>query len=752
MDPKESEFFEKLMATFREEASEHVKELSSGLLQIEQNKSPALQEQLIEKVFREAHSLKGAARSVNQHKILEICQAMESIFALWKQNKNFMTAEAFDQLYAAINAIDKLLSGSLDPNLFHQILERLDVLKNNGSLISEDKAPIIEDKGQSALPPKNSEPEVIEQKSHEKTIRIALDKMNRFFQDAEETLTIKMLFADQLNHLKQLQMNLYSQEKHLEHLLLEFQILRQSFLESSSSTKELEGGKNVFKLIEKQILLAKSNSKELSKLVKKADLSSHLVSSYVDILLEDLKKILMQPISILFEVLPRMVRDIAKDLSKEIHLEFEGEDIEVDRRILEDIKDPVIHIIRNAIDHGIETPDQRKMLNKPPYGTIRIVAVENEAKNLKLSISDDGRGMDVAKIKQVAKEKGMLSQQELETLSDEEAIKLAFHVGVSTSPIVTELSGRGVGLNVVAEKVDQLGGQLNVESKLHEGTTFSMTLPLTLATFRGVRILVVDQEFILPSHNVERVIRIQAKDIKRIENLETLVYGNRTFSFVHLADLLKIHRTATQQNEYIFALMIRSAEQTIMFGADYVYGEQEILVKSLGKQMVKVKNTMAATISESGQVIPILNPADLIKNSTLEKTAISEKLSRGLPLKKSILLVEDSMTTRLLFRNILTSANYEVKTAVDGVEALEILKDRNFDLMVIDIEMPRMDGFTLLETIRNQSQRKELPVIICTSRGSSSDREKGIKLGANAYIDKKNFNVQLFLDVIKKLI
>lgn len=762
MEPSESAFFEKLMVTFQEEAIEHIKALSDGLLELEQKLSPDEKQQLIETIFREAHSLKGAARSVNQQNILEICQSLETVLSLWKQNKIELSSNSFDILHDTINVINKALTKHIDANIISDILEKLKNLYKQ-----------IEDQSFSdQLPQISSEIDVKEERivksemaitgtvypNSQETIRVQLNKINRFFQEAEETLMIKMLFKSQLNQLDQLRSNIFMQEKGLKHLFSDFQILQQMIHEDLLNEKKLAKTKEVFKLLEKQIQDMRINREELNKLIKNSEQNTHIASTSIDTLLEDLKKILMQPIGTLFETLPHMVRDISRQVSKDIHLEFQGKEIEIDRRVLEGIKDPIIHLIRNAIDHGIESPHERANCSKPSYGTIRIIASESEGNKVKLSIADDGHGINLNKVKQAALRKKFITEDDLETISDEETLKLIFHSDISTSPLVTELSGRGIGLGIVSEKVDKLGGQTNVVSISGQGTTFTLTLPLTLATFRGVRISVADQEFILPTHNVESVVRVKRKDIKKVENREIIVLENHSFSFIHLVDLLEIRKTKKQSlsesEEFIYALIVKAAEQIIVFGVDDVLSEQEILVKGLGKQNIRVKNIMAATVTETGSVIPILNPVDLIKSSIrIEAIAFNmDKTKNSQNSKKSILLVEDSITTRLLIKNILTSANYEVRTAVDGIEAFEMLQSQAFDLIITDIEMPRMDGFTLLKKIKSMPKVKDLPIIICSSLGSNADRKRGIELGASAYIDKSTFKLDSFVGEVKKLI
>lgn len=704
MDSKESEFFEKLLGVFREEAAEHLKAISDGLLSLEKNLPKESQKQVIETIFREAHSLKGSARSVNQQTILEICQMLETVLSLWNQNKIEISVGSFDTLHATLDTISKALASPLNPGIVDQTVGQLKKLtektaENFPPKPSEKSIPEDNSTKSESVPAHNN------QKGSLKTIRVSLDKMNQLFQEVEETLMIKLFFKQRLSDLKKMQ------------------------------NMEL-------------------NQENFNKLLKNTELNSHVVETTIDTLLEDLKKILMQPMSTLFETLPHMIRDISRDLGKEVQVEFQGGEIEVDRRVLEEIKDPVIHLIRNAIDHGIESPEERVKQNKPPSGTIRIIASESEGNKVKLSIADDGHGINLIKIKQVALEKGAISQVEFETMSDDEAMKLAFQSDISTSPIITEISGRGLGLGIVSEKVDKLGGQTEIATLSNKGTTFTLILPLTLATFRGIFISVAGQNFILPTYYVKRVVRLKSKDIKKAENRETIVLDDRSYSFIHLADLLGIQKTTelSEQNSSLFALVVKAVEQTIVFGVDYIHSEQEILVKRLGKQHIRIKNIMAATVLETGEVIPILNPADLIKSSIKGVVTNSSSQTKTTSMKKSILVAEDSITTRLFLKNILTLENYEVTTAVDGAEAFNILQNQTFDLLVTDVEMPRMNGFELTEKVRGLHQKNNLPIIICTALGSREDRERGIELGANAYVDKSSFDNQSFINIVKKLL
>lgn len=784
---KDEEFFAKLLETFRIEADEHLKNISDGLLALEGELPSEQRQEKIELIFREAHSLKGAARAVNQFAIEKICQTLENVLAALKKGKLLPSSDLFDALHASLDVIGAAIISSPDQQTIANITNKLEQILSPPSVPSElastgdsifssnenlkgIKVEAIDEKKEESAEPltsleKSSESNPLETQVpatkelfKEKTIRVSLLKMNQIFQEAEEMLMVKLIAQQQVSNLRQLSMKQRIQEKEFAALLSEIQVIRQTYKLEKSPTSIQAAIKKILSFFDDQQKSIKSSREKLNKLIKISEQNIHFVESIVETLLEDMKKILMQPMSTLFEAMPRMIRSISHDLGKEVQVDFQGGEIEIDRRILEELKDPLIHLIRNAIDHGIESPEERKEAHKPSTGSIKLIARESGGNSVILSIIDDGRGMNFNKIKSATVKQGVLSKQETEALTEEEIIKLAFHSGISTSPIVTELSGRGIGLGIVSEKVDRLGGQIAVASKAQQGTQFTLTLPLTLATFRGIHITIAGHDFIMPSHNVKRVIRVKREEIQTIANDETIIVDKHPIPFIYLADLLglprKIQKDAPSAH-FIFVLLVSSAEKMIAFGTDEIHSEKEVLVKGLGKQCVRVKNIMAATVMESGNVIPILNPIDLIHSAIKGKIikSINNEIQEGkISSKKEILLAEDSITTRLLLKNILESAGYEVKTAVDGIEALEILRSKPIDLLLTDVEMPRMDGFTLVEKVKEMESAKDLPIVICTSRGSPEDRERGIELGANAYLDKSKFTQQELINILRKLL
>lgn len=735
MKDQEAQFFAKLLETFRLEAEEHLKVISDGFLALESPLEEEKRAPLVEKVFREVHSLKGAARSVNQEGMQAVCQALENVLASWKQGIFQPSQENYTLFHQVTDSLKEFLHTKSNPERVHQLAHDLETALRNREESSPRKnleavLPRVEELMQAEKPKKI----VQESAPTGKTIRISLDKVGRLFQGIEEMLIVKLVSKQSVLELKA--------------LLNAFQLREKEW------TGLLNEAKRPLASVEKQLIMGKSLGNSLLEFTKTAEQHAHFVSTLVDTLLEDVKKILMQPISVLFEGIPRMVRDIALQLKKEVQFVSSGGEIEIDRRVLEEVKDPLIHLIRNAIDHGVESPEERERCGKPVQGVLRITASETGNGHIELQVADDGAGLDFEKIKAEALKQGLFSPEEVDQFSEEKLAYFLLHSGISTSSTVTELSGRGLGLGIVSEKIDKLGGQIFVDSSPGRGTTFRLLLPSTLATFRGVYTTVGGKDFILPAHNVKRVLRLEKSAIKVVENSEVVSIDGRPVGFVQLSSLLGLGAEQTKDPIQLVVL-VKADEKLVAFGVDAIHREHEVLVKGLGPQLLHVKNVMAATIMESGRVIPILNPVELVRSArgvmthSLEAHASLKKETRR---AKVVLVAEDSITTRLLLKNILESAGYQVEMAADGLEALEIFQHTRVDLLLTDVEMPRMNGFELTERIRRTEVYKELPIVICTGQGSAEDRERGLELGANAYLDKNKFTQEELLNVAQMLL
>ena len=464
----------------------------------------------------------------------------------------------------------------------------------------------------------------------------------------------------------------------------------------------------------------------------------------------------MLPFSSLTDIFPRFVRELARDQDKPVELKIEGGGIEVDRRILEAMKDPLVHLLRNCIDHGIEQPAERARKGKPPQGTISLAMSQIDSGKMEILVADDGAGVDAAQVMAAARKLGLVSAEAAEALGQAEALALVFQSGISTSPMITDVSGHGLGLAIVREKVERLGGTVALETQADAGTAFRIVLPLSIATFRGILVRLGEQVFVLPASGVERVVRLAEQDIRTVENRETVPLDGQPASLVDLGDVLEMPRRGGGRvaGGSLHAVVLGAGAARVAFWVDEVLGEQEVLVKALGRQLARVRNVTGASVLATGRVAVVLNLPDLMK-SAARQAAPARAPAAEVPVDaqpRSILVVEDSITSRSLLKNILESAGYRVATAVDGVDAYTMLKSSTFDLVVSDVEMPRMDGFELTSKVRSEARLAELPIVLVTALESREHRERGIDVGANAYIVKSSFDQGNLLEVIGRLI
>ncbi len=438
---------------------------------------------------------------------------------------------------------------------------------------------------------------------------------------------------------------------------------------------------------------------KLLSLSVQAERDRHSVAKHVDDLLDESKKLRMLPFSTVSGVFPKLIRDLCRDQNKEADVTINGNETEIDKRILEEMKDALIHVLRNCVDHGVESPAERTAHNKPPRAAIQITVSPVDGSKVEILVTDDGTGVDVERVKQSAVRLGIISQSDARAMSERDALTLVFHSEVSTTQAVTAISGRGLGMAIVRAKTEKLGGRVTIDSKRHVGTTLRIVLPLKLATFRGVVVSAAGCVCVLPTQNVERVLRVKPSDIQTIENRESISLEGRVVSLVRLDAVLDLPPGPRRQDDAapIPVVVLHSADQRIAFAVDEVLREEEVLVKPLRRPLGRVRNIAGATALESGKPVPILNVTDLIKSARTRGGTAPAPSPPAKPAEaqKRILVVEDSITSRMLVKGILESAGYQVQIAVDGVDAFTMLREHQFDLVVSDVEMPRMDGVDL---------------------------------------------------------
>ncbi|MCI5968671.1 chemotaxis protein CheW [Helicobacter sp.] len=464
----------------------------------------------------------------------------------------------------------------------------------------------------------------------------------------------------------------------------------------------------------------------------------------------------MLPIGRVFNKFPRMVRDLSRELGKNIDLIITGEETELDKSIVEEIGDPLVHLIRNACDHGIESKEDRIAAGKSEQGTVHLKAY-NEGNHIVVEIKDDGHGMDPEVLKSKAVEKGLISEREADAMTDKEAYSLVFKAGFSTAKIVTNVSGRGVGMDVVKTNIEKLNGIIDVDSELGKGTTLKLKIPLTLAIIQSLLVGVQEEYYAIPLASVIETVRISQDEIYTVENKSVLRLRNEVLPLVRLADIFGVD-SVFDNSEQAYVVVIGLAENKIGVIVDFLIGQEEVVIKSLGSYLKGTEGIAGATIRGDGRVTLIVDIAAMMQMAKNVKVSINKlkqesenKKEKSSPSDYKVLIVDDSMTDRSIMKKSLKPLGISISEAVNGVEALDIVKnsDNSFDAILIDIEMPKMDGYTLAGEIRKYAKFKNLPLIAVTSRTSKTDRMRGVESGMTEYITKP-YSPEYLMNVVKR--
>lgn len=737
MAKSQDDFLKKLVQTFKVEAYEHIQKISNLLIEAEQCKTGSPPQSVIEEVFRETHSLKGGARSLNFIIIESLCAELENIFSIWKNKAFFGNKKMFDVFHKALGVVKKLADKDFqDTGLeisiveFTQIIQKIEIPEEDGISGNDINIEFEEVQIPEVLLPKQETSQLPKSTVADNSVRVNISKLEHILNRCEEFITLQLRFKQRFDELE----NIQNQQR---------KFVKQNWIQQGENQEGLLHLNQFNETINQLTESARKLYNDISTLDKE-----------VKLLNSDARMSMLVSCKQLFETFPSMVRDIANDNGKVVTLEITGENIEIDRRILEKLKDPLTHIIRNAIDHGIEDNQTRLRLNKPIPAKISIEIRLITGSKIEILIADDGKGIDTDKIRQNLVNKKIMSPKELEVLSEVDLLNSIFISGLSTSQMVTDLSGRGLGLAIAQCVVEEIGGTITVETKINVGTTFSVKLPVTTSTTRGIFVESAHFTYVLPSMNIEGSVRIKKSELITVESKPAFVFKNRTISLIDLADLLHQQKTVGGDNNYYSIVIISQMGKEVGVLVDQVFQEQEIVVKPLGNLLKRVKFIKGATVVGNGQLVPILNVTDIYNEAVLSNAGLKpETTVMGKKEKqKSILIAEDSITSRMLLKDILESVGYLVTTSVDGAEALALLREHEFDGVVSDVEMPRMNGFDLTTKIRQDEKLRELPVILVTALKTREDRERGLEAGANAYIEKGGFNPGSLLSTLEKLL
>ena len=583
------------------------------------------------------------------------------------------------------------------------------------------------------------------------TIRVEPQKLDTLMTQAGELTVTKIQIAHRLAEIEEI-------------LLLWEEWSRDAFVNRLAIESLDPRSHNGIKQVQKFQHRAEQRLERLGTLVNQLRNTAYEDSARLDIVTSELeagiRTLRLLPLSTIFNLFPRMVRDLAKQQSKEVNLVIEGGDTKADKRILEEMKDPLLHLLRNAIDHGIETPQERELVGKPRAATLRLRGYQN-ANNIGIEIVDDGRGLDIEGIKRTALRRGVCREEELATMTTAQIQSLIFAAGFSTRTTITEISGRGVGLDVVRANVERLKGSIQVDSTPGKGCLFRIELNTTLATTNVLIVEVNRVSYAIPVEFVQTSLLVSGQEIFAIEGSQTIVLDGQPVSVSWLADLLELPIAApaspksASESKMLPCIILQVGNDRLGLLVDGLLDQQDVVLKSQSKLLKRVRNVSGATILGTGEVCMVLNPQDLLKSMQKRNRGGAFAQAKSLEqtkTKQTILLVEDSITIRTQVKRILEGAGYDVVAAVDGLDGFNKLRAQTFDAVVSDVQMPNLDGLSLTAKIRQHKEYSELPIVLCTTLASDEDKRRGAEAGANAYLTKGTFDQKVLLDTLRRLV
>jgi two-component system sensor histidine kinase and response regulator WspE len=746
-----------LLELFSLEAEAQTQVLSTGLLALERDPTQA---DHLESCMRAAHSLKGAARIVGVDAGVSVAHVMEDCLVSAQEGRLYLRPEHIDALLQGTDLLMRIATpnnapGAADIEAYVTLMGRLldpmaaaipsmaPVATVMAELHVEAPAPAIEEPAvpveSLAVSPKLARRTT---ENGERVLRVTAERLNSLLdlssKSLVETLRLKPHLAT-MQRLKRMQSN---SQRALENLNvhLKEQVLSLEAREALDDARRL--------LAESQQLLVEKNA-ELDEFAWQA-------SQRAQVLYDTALACRMRPFADVLTGQVRMVRDLGRSLGKQVRLEIEGEKTQVDRDVLEKLEAPLTHLLRNAVDHGIESPEQRLLAGKPAEGLIRLRA-SHQAGLLVLQLSDDGNGVDLEKVRRSIVERQLSPADTAAQLSEEELLTFLFLPGFSLRDSVTEVSGRGVGLDAVQHMVRQLRGAVVLEQTAGEGSRFHLEVPLTLSVVRSLVVEVGEEAYAFPLAHIERMCDLEPADIVQVEGRQHFWHEGRHVGLVAASQLLQ--RPASQGSQQTLkVVVIRERDAIYGIAVERFIGERTLVVLPLDERLGKVQDISAGALLDDGSVVLIVDVEDMLRSvDKLLNTGRLERIARHsnqvvAAARKRVLVVDDSLTVRELQRKLLLNRGYDVAVAVDGMDGWNALRSEDFDLLITDIDMPRMDGIELVSLLRRDNRLQSLPVMVVSYKDREEDRRRGLDAGADYYLAKASFHDDALLDAVVELI
>ncbi len=722
IDPR---LMRQLLQTFSAQLDERLQAIVDGLLALEQGATGAPRTQILDAIFRAAHNIKGAARGVGLERTAELAHALEDLFSALKRETVANQPGLVELCLSAVDGMRHLVEADTTNSPVSQA--SVELLRRVRAVAA----------GAAPPPASTAAPTTAAARPLSDTIRLPVARLDRIADLAEELQASKIRVDDHYQVSRQQ----HDLAQRLKQLWGQFNQARQDKSAILQDRHLLIEASDLILEIER---LADSMQRGLRATVAQL---RPLASG----LREDVRDLRMVPAESVLKPLVLTVRDLARGLDKRAELVLEGERLEMDRAILDALRDPLIHLLRNAVDHGIEAPTQRRLMGKAETGLITL-RLEREGQSVVITVSDDGAGVDTHGVRNRIRALGLASEEEVAALSSRDLLDYLFRPGFSTRSVVSDVSGRGVGLDVVQVNLQALGGRIVVETELNGGTRFRLCLPLTLASDHGLLVRAAGQVFALPSLYVQRILELTPAQILEVAGSQAVTVDDTPVPLRDLATLLGHRGTQDDYAELISVVVIQRGWQRVALRVDHVLGEREMVVKPLAPPLVAVRHIAGGTLGRDGDILLVLAVGDLLAGALgAGGRVVSHTHAEARPAPR-ILVADDSITTRTLEQSILENAGYRVQVAADGEQAWEALHSGSFDLLITDVEMPELDGFELTRRIRADARLADLPVVIVTSLGSEEHRRRGLEVRADAYVVKSSFETRELLEVVRQLL
>ncbi|HEY3658437.1 MAG TPA: hybrid sensor histidine kinase/response regulator [Steroidobacteraceae bacterium] len=736
-----------MLDLFRMEADSHSQALTAGLLALERD--PVAADHL-ERCMRAAHSLKGAARIVGLSAGVSITHAMEDYFVAAQRGRSVLRREHIDQLLHGVDLL-RQMSRTAEQDMdrweaqkLEEVAAFVDALNRavaSPAVIDVARAPAETEPPQDERLATARRGEETGEGEKSGVIRVTADNLNRLLGLAGESLVESRgfkSFADSLLRLKRFQYG-------LQHAL---DRLREQLPQRLSNQAQVTLAEVQRRALECQQFLAQRLVEMETFDRRVAQLSHRLYDGAL--------ACHMRPFADGVQVFPRMVRDLARTMSKQVRFDIGGEDTQVDRNILEKLEAPLGHLLRNALDHGIESPEERLAAGKPAEATLKIDA-RHDAGRLQVTVADDGRGIDLERLREAVIERKLSNAETAARLDDAELLQFLFLPGFSLKEAVDDISGRGVGLDVVQSVLKQIRGTVRITTRRGQGTRFQMELPLTLSVARALLVEVGAEAYAVPLAYIRHALKLAQSDIELLEGRPHFDLDGRSVGLVTAHQLLGVS-SPPAAGDLLAVIVLGNATHLYGLIVDRLLGERELVVQSLDPRLGKIKDVAAGALMEDGSPALILDVEDIIRS--IEKLAGAGGLSGVAPdalgaagaKRKRVLVVEDSFTVRELERKLLVNSGFEVEVAVDGMDGWNAARTGHFDLVITDVDMPRMDGIELVTLIKKDPHKKSLPVMIVSYKDRPEDRRRGLDAGADYYLAKGSFHDETLLRAVVDLI